>query len=141
VTVVENAKIGWPSGMKKTKQRASVFSILERSAKPLTALEICGKMDVDGDAVAWPSTVYRVLELFVKKGVAIKTNIMGGDMAVYELNRAGHKHYAVCMSCRKIIDMNNCPMESFIPKLADDDFHIMGHNLEIYGFCKNCKPI
>ncbi len=65
---------------------------------------------------------------------------MNSEMAVYELNRFEHKHYAVCMSCRKIIAMDNCPMETFIPKLEDENFHVMGHNLEIFGYCKDCDP-
>lgn len=75
---------------------------------------------------------------FRKKGVAIKTKVMNSDMAVYELNRFEHKHYAVCMNCHKIIPMDNCPMEKFIPELEEDDFHIMGHNLEVFGYCKDC---
>ena len=55
-------------------------------------------MKEDGNS-AWISTVYRILELFVKKGVVIKTNVMNNEMAVYELNRFKHKHYAVCMNC------------------------------------------
>lgn len=128
----------WPVGVKRTRQRESVLSILERSKKPLSAMDICAQMDMGGDS-AWLSTVYRILELFVKKGVALKTNIMNSEMAVYELNRFQHKHYAVCMGCQKIITMDNCPLETFIPKLDDQEFHVMGHNLEIFGFCKDCN--
>lgn len=92
-----------------------------------------------GGDTAWLSTVYRILETFLKNDIIIKTTIMNSDMAVYELNRYQHKHYAVCVNCRKVITMDNCPMESFIPKLEDNDFFVMGHNLEIFGLCKNCK--
>ncbi len=128
----------WPKGIKRTKQRESVLSVLECSEIPLSASDICSKMEISGDT-AWLSTVYRVLELFVKKGVAIKTNVMNNEMAVYELNRFKHKHYAICMNCHKMIAMDNCPMEKFIPKLEDDDFHVMGHNLELFGICKDCS--
>jgi len=127
----------WPAGVKKTKQRESVLSVLESSEMPLSATDICSKMENHGES-AWLSTVYRVLELFVNKGLVIKTNVMNNEMAVYELNRFQHKHYAVCMNCHKIIAMDNCPMEQFMPKFEDDDFHVMGHNLEVYGFCKDC---
>lgn len=127
----------WPAGIKKTKQRKGVLSILERAQKPLSAADICSEMEKEGDTV-WLSTVYRILELFVKKGVVTKASIMNSEMAVYELNRFQHRHYAVCMSCRKILTMDNCPMEKFIPKLEDEDFHVMGHNLEVFGFCKDC---
>lgn len=39
------------------------------------------------------------------------------------------------MNCHKIIAMDNCPMEKFIPKLEDEDFYVMGHKLEVFGFC------
>ncbi len=129
----------WPAGIKRTRQRQSVFSVLESSGKPLSASDICLKIEKNGEAV-WLSTVYRALELFVKKGVVIKTNVMNNEMAVYELNRFKHKHYAVCINCRKMIAVENCPMEKFIPELEEDDFHVMGHNLEVYGFCKDCNP-
>ena len=129
----------WPAGIKRTKQRENVLQILESSDKPLSAADICSRMEKSGDG-AWMSTVYRILELFVKRGIVIKTNMMNNEMAVYELNRFKHKHYAVCISCHKIITMDNCPMEKFIPKLEDGNFYVMGHNLEIFGLCKDCKP-
>lgn len=129
----------WPAGIKRTKQREGVLSILGNSRKPLSATEICSNME-KGDHAAWLSTVYRILELFVKKGVVIKTNMMNSEMAVYELNRFKHIHYAICMNCHKIVTMDNCPMEKFIPKLEDEDFHVIGHNLEIFGFCRDCNP-
>ncbi|MFT3983091.1 MAG: transcriptional repressor [Lachnospiraceae bacterium] len=128
----------WPAGIKKTRQRESVLSVLENSDKPLSAVNICSQIEKSGGA-AWMSTVYRVLELFVEKGIAIKINVMNSEMAMYELNRFKHKHYAVCVNCRKIIAMDNCPMEKFIPKLEDENFQVLGHNLEIFGLCKDCR--
>ncbi len=136
---MKEAQNNWPAGIKRTKQRISVLSILEHSDKPLSAMDISSQMEGSGDA-AWLSTIYRVLELFVKEGLVIKTTMMNSDMALYELNRDKHKHYAVCMGCHKIIAMDNCPMETFIPELEDEDFYVVGHNLEVYGFCKDCKP-
>ncbi len=107
---MKEVRNNWPAGIKRTRQRECVLSILEKSDKPLSATDICSKMEEDGDSAAW-----------------------------YELNRFKHKHYAVCMNCHKIIAMDNCPMESFVPKLAEDDFHVMGHNLEVFGFCKDCS--
>ncbi len=127
----------WPEGVKRTKQRESVLCILEQSQTPLSASDICSRMEHNGELV-WLSTVYRVLELFVSKGLVIKRSVINNEMALYELNRYKHKHYAVCMNCHKIISMENCPMENFIPKLEDGDFYVTGHNLEVFGFCKEC---
>lgn len=128
----------WPSGMKRTKPREIVFSVLEHAEKPLSAAEISSKIEKSGESV-WLSTIYRILELFVKKGVVVKIAIMNNEMAHYELNRFQHKHYAVCLGCHKIISMDNCPMEKFIPKIEDDNFHVIGHNIELYGYCGKCS--
>lgn len=135
---MKEVRENWPSGLKRTRPRESVFSVLERADKPLSAMEICSEIERNG-ASAWLSTVYRILELFVKKGVVVKIAVMNNEMAFYELNRFQHKHYAVCLGCRKIVSMDNCPMEKFIPKIKDDDFRVMGHNLEVYGYCRECS--
>lgn len=127
----------WPEGLKKTKTRMAVISVLEQAEKPLSAMDIFSKIEGSGNNI-WLSTIYRILELFVKKGIVNKLSVMNSEMAVYELNRFKHKHYAVCMSCHKIIPIDNCPMEKFVPQIEDDDFRVMGHNLEIYGICKDC---
>ena len=115
-----------------------MLSVLEHAEKPLSAMEICSEIEKGGES-AWLSTVYRILELFVKKGMVVKIAVMNNEMALYELNRFQHKHYAVCLSCHKIISMDNCPMERFVPKIRDDDFHVVGHNIVVYGYCKDCS--
>ena len=127
----------WPSGMKRTKQRAAVLDILEHADIPLSAMEIHARVG-HGDTPVWLSTVYRILELFTEKGVVIKTTVLDGDMAYYERNRHAHHHYAVCVDCHKIVAVNNCPMAEFEPKLSDDAFRVMGHRVEMYGYCRDC---
>lgn len=127
----------WPVGIKKTKQRACVLSVLERSDSPLSAMEIC-KQTENEDCTVWLSTVYRILELFVKENVVLKTTITDSEMSLYELNRNQHRHYAVCLNCHKVVELDNCPLEKFVPELAESDFHILGHKLEMYGYCKDC---
>ena len=128
----------WPSGIKRTKPRESILSVLKKSEKPLSAMEIYAETQKMKQAVSL-STIYRALELFVKKGTVIKLAIMHNELAVYELNRSQHKHYAVCLGCHKILPMGYCPMEKLLPKMIDGDFEVLGHNLEVYGYCKECN--
>jgi len=129
-----------PEGVKRTKQRESVIAVLQNAEKPLSAMEICAAIGkLEGDSSVWLSTVYRVLELFVKKDFVIKTSLMNSDMALYELNRLQHKHYAVCVNCHKIIALDSCPMENVIPHLEGGAFQVMGHKLEVFGLCKKCS--
>ena len=134
---MDEHKPEWPAGIKKTKQRLLVYSILEGSASPMSAMDIYKQIE-NGDSAFWLSTVYRVLELFVKEGLAVKTTVMNDSMALYTLKCERHMHYAICVSCHKVIEMENCPLEKFMPQLADSEFHVLGHKVEMYGYCKEC---
>lgn len=135
---MDEKHLSWPSGIKRTKQRESVLSVLERSGAPLSAMEIC-KQTENEDSPVWLSTVYRILELFESENIVVKTSLSGSDMALYELDRNLHRHYAVCLNCRKIIEIGNCPFEKYTPEFAESDFKVLGHKLEIYGYCKKCR--
>lgn len=135
----EHGQQVWPKGIKKTKQRENVLAILKESARPVTAADIYQTILQGGDSSVWMSTVYRTLELFVLKGMVIKTNLTNSETAVYELNRSEHKHYAVCVNCHKIITIRNCPIRHDIPELEESDFYVTGHHLEIFGLCRECR--
>lgn len=129
---------GWPAGLKKTKQRQWVLSVLEQAKKPLSALEISSLIEKEEGAV-WLSTVYRVLEIFVREKVAVKTLLSDGEKALYELNRNEHSHYAVCLNCHKMVKIAGCPLEGLAPQQVTAGFQVTGHKLEMYGYCKDCK--
>ena len=131
----KNCSIAWPEGIKKTKQRKCVLSILENAELPVTALDIYNQLEQCGVSL---STIYRILETFSEKGLIAKTSVSAGGMALYELKRHEHKHYAFCMECHKIIVIDNCPMDVFTPELRENNFHVLGHKLEIYGYCNEC---
>jgi len=128
----------WPSAVKRTKPREKVLAVLQNKEQPVTAADIYSEIEKDGGSVSL-STVYRILEFFETKELVIKTVMRDSKMALYELNRFEHKHYAVCVKCHKIIPMLNCPMEAFTPEIQDDEFRVIGHNLEVYGYCKDCS--
>lgn len=133
----------WPHGLKRTKPREAVIAVLWESEKPLSARDIYGileknRVEKDGPPV-WLSTVYRILEQLVEKDVVVKLTLLDQEMAVYELHQSSHRHYAVCVDCRKMVTIDNCPMERFEPQLEDDSFQVLGHRIEMYGYCKDCK--
>ncbi len=135
LTDIQNS---WPEGVKKTRQRESVLAILASSNTPLSAMDICSQIENSKECSAWLSTVYRILELFVKKGIASKINLINNDMAVYALNRFTRRHYAVCVDCKSTTAMDACPVQEFISGLEKTDFHVIGYTLEVYGYCKDC---
>lgn len=128
-------RIKWPEGIKKTKQREYVLAMLESAELPVSAIDIYNKLEEQGVPL---STIYRILEIFTEKGIAAKIAVKENGMAVYELKRNEHRHYAFCMGCHRMIVIENCPMEVFKPALGESNFHMLGHKLEIYGYCGDC---
>ena len=135
----------WPEGIKWTKQRKDIYEILKKAEKPLSAhdiyQEILKMSDVDASGFAI-STVYRSLTIFEEKGLIEKNVLIGSDTAVYELVDGDHKHYAVCLSCHKLVPLKHCPFEHVAHdsmESEDGNFVVTGHKLELYGYCKECK--
>lgn len=126
-------------GVKSTKHRNAILEILEASDTPLTAEDIFLKLKEKNVSI-WLSTVYRTLETLTSRGLVIKANIMDDGKARFELDQKEHKHHVVCVGCRKMVSIGDCPFERFEKMLKDKiDFDVTGHKFEIYGFCKECK--
>lgn len=123
----------WPEGIKKTKQRKEVYNVLLNANSPMSAVDIY--KHVPEYAL---STIYRILAAFEEKNMVLKSNIPGEDIAVYEINRGVHKHYAMCLSCHELVALKKCPFESAYIE-TQDDFEITGHKIEIYGYCNKCR--
>lgn len=118
------------AGLKCTTQRISVMEILSTASAPLTAENIFEKSE--GISL---STVYRIAERLVEKGIATKNTIRDSDKFYYELAMSGHRHYAICLGCGDMKYVDICPVHD----LKIDDFTVTGHKLEIYGYCDKCK--
>lgn len=126
-------------GLKNTKHRNAILEVIENSDQPITAEQIF--LDLKGKKTSINlSSVYRILESLVSKGLVIKSNITGDNKASYELNRLEHKHHLICSGCKKMFSVDGCPLEEYEKQLkVKMDFDITGHKLEIFGFCKECK--
>lgn len=142
-----------PKGIKWTKQRKDVYQILFDANEPMTALEIYQQtFDRQQSAGYALSTIYRILSAFEEKGLVMKSSYMDDNIVVYELDRGGHTHYAVCLNCHKRIPLQSCPFTHIhVPGHTDTaaadvsaeerDFLVTGHKLELYGYCKECRAM
>jgi len=86
------------------------------------------------------STVYRNLEVLVNNGLATKLTFPGDSKALYEYNRLGHRHYIVCIECKKILAIEHCPLQEYETSLEKETgFKINAHKLVMFGCCPECK--
>lgn len=133
-------EIIYPKGIKWTRQRKDVYEVLHKASEPLSAVQIYQQIAQSPEAGNYAvSTIYRILAAFEEKNLVNKTNWMGDGTIVYELNRGGHTHYAVCLECHKRIQLTDCPFAHVHLEQDTEDFTVTGHKLELYGYCKTCK--
>ncbi len=134
----------YPAGLKWTRQRKDVYDVLEQAMEPLSAVQIYNHIEKNPQTENYAlSTVYRILAAFEEQDLITKTNWMGDGTVVYELNRGGHTHYAVCLNCNKRVPLKFCPFAHVhLPEDMGqdmDEFQITTHKLELYGYCKQCQ--
>ena len=141
----------YPKGIKWTKQRKSVYQVLEQASEPLSAQQIYLQVLEQAKQESYAlSTIYRILAAFEENHLVSSTTWMGEDTVVYELERGGHTHYAVCLECHKRIPLHSCPFNfgHFGHRHGDHadgtdgelgDFTVVGHKVELYGYCEKCR--
>ena len=126
-------------GLKNTKSRLAILDILERSAQPLSAEQIFLELKEKNISTNL-STVYRTLDTLTEKRLVTKLQITGDSRALFEYNRMAHKHYLICLECKKITAIESCPLGDYVKALAQEtDYSISGHKLDIYGYCPSCR--
>ena len=109
--------------IKITKPR---IKILNQLKKPITIKELSIiNNDID------KSTIYRILDLFLKENI-IKVEIINNEKN-YIINNNDHVHFINCIKCHKKEKIDVCPLKEI------KDFKIVSHNISIDGICKDCQ--
>ncbi|VBB09628.1 ferric-uptake regulator [Lucifera butyrica] len=126
-------------GCKITPQRRAIIQVLASFDKFPTAQEILDHIHQKDPDVGL-DTVYRNLNLLISMGVINQISVPGKDLKVFELAHDKHHHHLVCLGCGEANCLNYCPIDdSEIQKSAGPGFKIVGHSLEIYGYCPKCR--
>jgi len=127
------------TGLKNTKRRTAILEILEKQTQPVTAEQIYIELNKLEISISL-STVYRELDSLVFNRLAVKVKINESNKALYEYNRMIHKHYLVCLGCKKMISIDVCPLKAYEKKLEEQThFAITDHKLNLYGYCPECQ--
>lgn len=121
--------------LKLTKQRQIVYDLLKDINKPLSIENIYYLLD---EGTMNLSTVYRTIDYFQSFDLLIKFNFNGTSYFILN-DEDKHHHYSICTSCLEMKKID-CHLEHTIKHLNDDnDFHVTGHEMTIYGLCSLCK--
>lgn len=126
------------NSIKTTKQREFIFDILINSDGPLSVEDIFIQLAGKENSMSL-STIYRILNIFISKGLVVKSNVYN-NRAVFELKGKKHTHHLTCVFCGKILMLDNCPLKKYEKTLKEMTmFDITSHRLEFFGVCPECK--
>lgn len=117
--------------IKLTTKRKEILAVLKNSHGTLSAADIHRKLS-DIDLV----TIYRNLDLFVKKKLIRKINL-GTEEAQYEYQKEPH-HHAVCTDCNKVLHFT-APDEKIKKLLGLEDFQVDEIEVTVKGICAHKK--
>lgn len=123
-------------GLRITEQRRTIAQLFANASGFLSAKEVFLGM-VDKYNGLSLDTVYRNLKLLEELGVIEQFKIE--DSNRYRVGCFGHHrhhHHLICLTCSRLIPLEYCPMDHF---QAPDQFRIVKHKFEIYGYCDNCE--
>ncbi|MGB9627670.1 MAG: Fur family transcriptional regulator [Thermodesulfobacteriota bacterium] len=120
--------------------RLLIFKELLTSERPMSPQELYQCLTKKHKRIGLTS-IYRCLDLLASIGMAFK--ITTGSNARYKLcELEDHHHHIVCKSCGKVMEFNLCEISHWSEKVMESTgFKITDHQLNFYGFCKECRPL
>jgi len=123
--------------MNNSLQKALLKSLIDKKLiTHLSALEVYDILRKDCPKMSL-ATVYRNLNLCVKKGMLVKIETAKSE-AVYDITTRPHIHM-VCSRCGRIEDID-ADFTSELSKLAKSNkFAFENYDLSIKGLCKECR--
>jgi Fur family transcriptional regulator, ferric uptake regulator len=124
--------------LRATPARIAVMKLLEKTKQPVDVGMVIDSINKEGIKTD-PATVFRIMNILTKKGIAISIQFQEGKMR-YELAGKKHHHHLVCESCGKIEDVSS----QVVPALEKEiqktrKFLVKRHSLEFFGLCEDCQ--
>lgn len=127
------------AGGKRSKSRSRIIREFFLSGRHVTIEELTRTVR-GGAPGTGAATVYRTLKLLEKMGFAKELDF-GDGAKRYESNLAAHHDHLVCRTCGVVMEFEDEGIEAMQEQVArKHGFHPVAHRLEIYGYCRSCRP-
>ena len=125
--------------LKATPRRIAVLSTLAGEQTYASPEEIWNKLKRKLDTIGLP-TVYRILEELAENGVITKIIHPSRQLYYYYCGNEGHHHHFICVSCRKVEDLNFCASREIEKEVSRNlKGRVLSHILQINGLCEPCS--
>jgi Fe2+ or Zn2+ uptake regulation protein len=125
--------------LKVTPKRVAILRMLTEESIYLSPEEIWKKVRKDFRNIGLPS-VYRILEEFSRGGLVLKVIHTNRQLYYYLCPNPEHHHHFICLSCRKVQDLNICIGEEAVRRAEKKTKgKVLSHILQINGLCEKCS--
>ena len=85
------------------------------------------------------ATVYRNLRQLQQRGMVRCRHLPNGEALYAPIER--DRHHLTCVDCGHTQALDRCPIHTMDMNVdGGDDFDLLFHTLEFFGFCRNCRP-
>ena len=130
-------------GIKFTKRRKQVLSVLIEADVALSAYEIAERCNVGSDSNMPAMSVYRILDLFQEQNLIHKLDIANKYVCCAHIS-CSHEHdnsqFLICGSCRHVeeISLSDDAVQALQTAASAVGFNAISPQLEIKGRCSRC---
>tara|TARA_Y100001968_G_scaffold316838_1_gene345155 strand:- start:1289 stop:1690 length:402 start_codon:yes stop_codon:yes gene_type:complete len=119
-----------------TKRQKQLLDELKKCDDELSGQELHRELH-KGEMSMGLATVYRNLQTLVKQGLIRSRHLPTGEVLYTSVER--DIHHLTCVNCGKTTRLNSCPVKAInLPKKINENFALLFHTLEYFGFCKDC---
>ncbi|MBL8240895.1 MAG: transcriptional repressor [Bryobacterales bacterium] len=118
-----------------TRQRRAIRAAFEAAGRPLDPNEVL-ELAAGSHSGLGIATVYRNIKMLLEEGWLTAVELPG-EVTHYELAGKAHHHHFHCRACGKVFELNACLPN--VQKLAPLGFQVSGHDLLLYGACRDCS--
>lgn len=123
-------------GYKHTGKREQMLELFSQQKRYIAAKDVLEAMQSEYPGLSF-DTIYRNLSTFVDLGIIEMTELDGEKKFRFSCATDEHHHHIICLQCGKTRHIHLCPMDQLTGD--SNDFKIVGHKFEVYGYCQSCK--
>jgi len=124
-------------GLSQTTQRRMILLALARRKDHPTADQIYEELKEQFKGLS-RTTVYRVLETFVRIGLVQKTTSLDAK-ARFDADTGRH-HHITCMECGEVVDLHDPLLNRIeLPEEKASGYRLLDYSIAFTGICPQCR--
>lgn len=118
-------------------RQQQLLEALQASPDEMSGQQLHRSMEESSSAMGL-ATVYRNLRQLQQRGLVRCRHLPNGEALYAPIGR--DRHHLTCVDCGRTQALDHCPIHTMNMNVdGGDDFDLLFHTLEFFGFCSNCR--